>query len=169
MRNLLIVMILFLFACGEDNDEKVTPKIELGDYHLGGEVYYLFQEGEVGYVRGEYHGFVGSLIIGTSIWGCEQAVGAISNDDGQLNTDIIKVSCNNSNAATLCIDNGWYLPSIEEFQQLIAAGIYPIYPDYFWTSTRNATSQAYAISFFNGVAVLKPITNNYKVIGIKQF
>ncbi len=110
--------------------------IEVGDFHQGGVVFYLFQVGDAGYVAGETHGLIAAPMDQSSGigWGCHGTdIAAVPNvmsgpsgagaeiGDGMTNTAAIVASgCAGSNAAKLCADlsldgfDDWFLPSAKE-------------------------------------------------------
>ncbi len=105
-----------------------TPII--GESYLGGVLAYVLQEGDPGYVSGEFHGLIAAPsdqsseapwgCSGTTIEGTSQAFGA-----GPANTTAIVNACGTAGiAARLCDElelNGyddWYLPSLDEMNKL---------------------------------------------------
>ena len=112
----------------------------VGDFHEGGVVFYLFQNGDDGYVAGETHGLIAAPRNQSSgiVWGCHGTdIAALPNvtsgpsGDGHVigygttNTaGIVATSCANPSAAKLCADlnlNGfddWFLPSTKELNKM---------------------------------------------------
>lgn len=148
-----------------------------------GIVFWVDQSGE--------HGLIctnGSLNSVTGIqWynGSNVLTGASSDFDGQANTDdIIAEQGAGSYAASLCADysstntnvGDWYLPSIQEFKELVQS-IYEIYRatnfdsflrlDY-WTSTEFSNNTALSCDL-DGVTSYSPKSNLYRVVAIRAF
>ena len=111
--------------------------VAIGDYYQGGVVFYIFEDGDDGYVSGEIHGLVcatrnqvdiGGDILGRMPWGTSGLlVGATGTDigTGQTNTNTIVATQGQGNyAAKLCFDmvyNGysdWFLPSKDELNEM---------------------------------------------------
>ncbi|MFO7702593.1 MAG: DUF1566 domain-containing protein [Psychroflexus maritimus] len=98
---------------------------QVGDFMEGGVVFYIFQNGDPGYVAGETHGLVCAIqdqSTGTQ-WGCSGTSISTSTSlgTGNQNTITIMSGCSTAGiAARLCGDlvlNGysdWYLPSKDE-------------------------------------------------------
>ena len=88
--------------CNGDIDENCTP--EIGKFYQGGYVFYLFSEGEDGYVEGETHGLVAA----------EEGRGPYRPSELLLyyfrNNSVIYYSSNGY--------DGWYVPSMGEFTLL---------------------------------------------------
>ena len=114
----------------------ITPQVpQLGDFYGGGVIYYLFVDGEIGYVAGETHGLIAAVEDqssgiqwhnGISVFAgaADQSIGA-----GSANTDAIILAHaqgapETSYAAGLARDyNGggytdWFLPSRNEAYQM---------------------------------------------------
>lgn len=108
----------------------VTP-LAVGSDHQGGKIFYLFVDGDPGYVAGEVHGLIAASadLAGLIPWGCRgtDIAGTVAGIGyGKANTTLITTGCATAGiAARLCADltlNGysdWYLPSIVELNILI--------------------------------------------------
>ncbi len=122
--------------CDDTNPDVNCYVPQLGDFHQGGVVFYIFQLGETGYVDGETHGFVCSIVdledqYG-SIWGPELYVAntLTSIGSGAQNTEEIRsqLPWDNTMAAVMCLEyytyiNGvyyhdWFLPSKDELNEM---------------------------------------------------
>ena len=101
-----------------------TRTIQAGDLHQGGRIAYLLQDSDPGYVTGENHGFIYSLIPSySSLWGCTDSFLGTTSPDfgaGESNTIEIVNNCPGDTAAKFCYDlveggyDDWFLPSINE-------------------------------------------------------
>ena len=125
--------------------------ITLGSTHEGGKVFYIFQEGEPGYVAGETHGLIAAtsdipsnsyrILVGCyGVYGTSTALGT-----GAANTTKL-LACNDAvNAAKLVdalTDGGksdWYLPSKDELNKLYLnkglVGNFTDWNGWYWSSS----------------------------------
>lgn len=146
-------------------DSIVNNAPSVGDIHAGGLVFYIFKQGDTGYVAGETHGLVcAPNIIGPIYWSNSTTYCATSTlfGTGQSNTNNIITTIGTSAYAALacsnCTQNGysdWYLPSLEELKILSSNIIssFPyivpnIYQTICWTSSEkniNNKSSAYVV------------------------
>ena len=165
-----LFMILFgmvLTSCSKDDDA-----IKYNDEYQGGIVFYIFQEGDVGFVSGETHGLIVSFEdLQTSTgktevaWGCCNDgfdcldIPEAENDEigsGKSNTEAILNACDEIDiAARLCDDyskeyNGvvyddWYLPSYMEMSYMNNHGLEYIidHLDFYWTSSQYEYDETY--------------------------
>ena len=171
---ILILIILTGFLSCQSNKSQ-----EVGDFYQGGVVFYIFEDGDTGYVAGETHGLIAAI--------ADQSSGGIRwYDDGTLstsgrvetgatgtavgtgsaNTDaIINVqgATETSYAAELvrAYTGGgytdWFLPSKDELNQIYdnkrtldAVSAFTPFSGYYWSSTENANYSAWIQDFFNG-------------------
>lgn len=166
--NRLFVTVLVAIAASCSKDD--GPFLKYGDHYQGGIVFYIFQEGDKGYVPGETHGLIASFDdLQTADgelevpWGCcpntmdcLDISGAenIGIGYGQENTLAILAACNEPNiAARLCDDysiefegvvyNDWYLPSYSELAEMNQAKEFLLdYPQTYWTSEQSKIDMA---------------------------
>lgn len=158
----------------------VNPHISfVGEYYLGGVVFYVNNQG---------NGLICSMNDQSSAapWGCQYDTEA--NDSGifggEENTQLILDMCTTPGiAAVLCADytsNGysdWFLPSIQDFSQLIgnltvvnatlsANGGTPISLNSYWTSNESSTNNAFK---FDGYSMIVVKTDLNYVRAVRAF
>jgi len=160
-----------------------TPII--GESYLGGVLAYVLQDGDPGYVEGEFHGLIAAPTdqstgapwgcSGTTIGGTSSALGA-----GQANTVAIMNGCATAGiAARLCGDlelNGyddWYLPSINELMKLFnnrfAIGGFNTVNGIYWDSLEGSPTQGHVKEFFSNNMYYPLKTELYHVRAIRSF
>lgn len=109
--------------------------------------------GTVGILTGQNHGKIYRELQNSYAWSTEEVLtGANSETDGEYNTNVIlqipgyetlypafkTVTDLNANGVT-----GWYLPAINELEELYNNGISASYLRYYWSSTEYSSTQAY--------------------------
>jgi hypothetical protein len=157
----------------------------IGDYHQGGFIFYIFQQGDIGYVSGEIHGLIAaSQDQGNFAWGCNTT--SISTQSiigsGTTNTQNIANNCGESNiAAKICANltlnsyNDWYLPSSDELikmrENLLLNGYGNFSTSRYWSSTAVINQTAIWLNFnVNGTWYgYAPKEYTYKVRAIRSF
>jgi hypothetical protein len=157
--------------------------VAVGDFALGGVVFYILQPGDPGYDAGVQHGLVLTSNYGAidndytwctgDVTGTSAALGA-----GKANTDLIIAVCGDSPsyAAGYCynlVEGGysdWYLPSIDEMYKLwlnrFSIPGYESYPPT-WTSVQYNPSIAYG--FQSGGEYIEGKGSRDRVLPIRSF
>ena len=141
---------------------------QVGDFHQGGVVFYIFEPGDTGYIAGETHGLIAAPSDQSSAaWGCAgQSIGtSVAVGTGAANTTAIVSGCSETAiAARICADltlgvyDDWFLPSRDELYLMylnratinttasanegsnFSTGAY-------WSSTESGSSYAWALVF----------------------
>ena len=160
-----------------------TPII--GESYLGGVLAYVLQDGDPGYVEGEFHGLIAAPTdqstgapwgcSGTTVGGTLNALGA-----GNANTNAIVAACSTAGiAARLCYDlelNGyddWYLPSLHEILKLYynrdAIGGFDTVSGTYWNSLEGSPTQASMKEFFSVSYTFPLKTSLYRVRAVRSF
>jgi hypothetical protein len=169
---LILVVIMTIQSCSDDDNKDITTQLAIGDYHEGGVIFYLDETGE--------HGLISSVADqGFNIeWGCPNAVdfGArgLEIGTGSQNTIDILDRCNTQNiAADLCdtYENGgfddWFLPSKAELDSLYqqkeiveemafeneGGGIF--FDGEYWSSSHDLENTVWAQGFQTGSQISK--------------
>lgn len=134
------------------NEVVLQTFLQIGQPYQGGKIAYIFSPGNPGYVAGETHGLIASVItsIGQAEWGCwsvwvntSEAMGS-----GAANTASIIAACPTPGiAARLCDDyssdgyTDWFLPSktdlIALFDNRNSIGYTP---GFYWSSSQSTNS-----------------------------
>ncbi len=153
-----------------------TDSARLGMNILGGDLFYMFKPGDVGYVEGEFHGLIATKRIGLTIaWnnGIDTLIGATDSTilSGKVNTQkIVNVLGAGNYPAKICSDlvqagyDDWYLPSFHEVILMANAG-FSSGPT--WSSTEASKTQAYYVSARK--ARLANKTQRYYVQAVRSF
>ena len=169
----------------------IPAEQQAGDFYGGGVVFYIFQDGETGYVAGETHGLIAAVEDQSSgiRWfnGSYDTTGAIGTavGTGSINTDIIiaaQGATTTSYAAGLARAyaaggyTDWFLPSKEELNKMYinkttlegVSGFTAFSGDY-WSSTESDNSKAWGQNFSNGSrnTIFKNLT--YVVRAVRAF
>jgi len=146
MKN-IIILVCLLFSCQPEDVKKLSSELEIGQEYNNGLIFYIFKETDPEYIEGEQHGYIVSNYIGEYQWGCQDITLDQFNVQGEYNTQVIIYYCGQYTAAWQCYDNGWWLPSLEEWELLIASNvlIMPPLSSYYWTSTKASYTDAYCI------------------------
>jgi len=133
--------------------------VKVGDYYLGGRIFYILQPGDPGYIAGEIHGLIVSLpVLSTAIWwGSPVTTGATGTaiGTGKANTDAIIASQGaGSYAASLCRTLGpeWFLPSKDELTKLYLNryAVGAVSNATFWCSSELAPNMVWVVTFKTG-------------------
>ena len=141
----IILSVVLLISSTYETPDSTSPTYNIGDIVNGGVVFYIFQSGDKGYVKGETHGLVCAFsdYENKLEWGCfgtdlpsvpnvsyylshQEGGGGIPTGlgaeigDGYSNTNLILNDCPNSPAALAARSLGpdWFLPSINELNQM---------------------------------------------------
>ena len=130
-----------------------VPPPPLGSTYEGGKVFYIFQQGDQGYVAGETHGLIAapSDIPSSAyrVFGCRGGYSSGTNTvlgTGAANTTALIAGCSETstaaNLARAVRDGGysdWYLPSKDELNKLYEnknlVGNFINWPNWYWSSS----------------------------------
>jgi len=152
-------------GCGNSVFTNLYISVGIGYYYEGGVVFYFFQDGDPGYVDGEYHGLICAISdqdVGIQWYnGSYTTTGATATaiGSGQTNTTtIIAEQGAGSYAATVC-DNytvdgydDWFLPSKGELNKLYLNkdAVGGLASDYYWSSSEYSNVYAWGQYFDDG-------------------
>ncbi|MGY8981777.1 MAG: hypothetical protein ACKVJ9_05020, partial [Cytophagales bacterium] len=129
LKKFLLLASVYLIGCGgcSVHQSNVNETIGIGQTHQGGIIFYLYKDGDIGYIEGEQHGLIAapSDQSKSAIWGWNDT--KISTADGIIvgtglkNTLDIIAGCSEAGiAAALCHRlflegyDDWFLPSKNE-------------------------------------------------------
>ena len=162
--------------------------VVLGSSYGGGKVFYIFQQGDQGYVAGETHGLIAATDDQSSgiRWdnGSDITTGAtgaaIGTGLSNTNTIITRQGATSTDYAAglaRAYTGGdytdWYLPSKDELNKLYlnktAIGVFPI--GYYWSSTESTTdgNSVYSRLFIEGYEGFYGKTNRHAIRAIRAF
>lgn len=159
-----------------------TAGVTIGEAYGGGNVAYLFQSGDPGYVAGQLHGIIAAPADhGSYLWGCHQLlIGGTSTwiGSGPGNTTAIAGGCADANCAArvsfnavLSGYNDWVLPSKDELNLLylnrnIIGGFSAT--DY-WSSSEVSDIAAWKQNFSTGLQGMLYKNNTYRIRSVRYF
>ncbi|MDC0380668.1 DUF1566 domain-containing protein [Flavobacteriaceae bacterium] len=173
----------------------ITPQVpQVGDFYGDGVVFYIFEDGDTGYIAGEIHGLVCSFSdVATSIeWGCygidlpnvpnvpsSPTIGLGAEiGDGFNNTNAILQDCPTAPAAVAARSLGpdWFLPSAKELNQMYlkkeileAVSGFTAFSYVYWSSTENVSLYAWLQNFDNGNQGRDYKFNTFYVRAVRAF
>jgi len=169
---------------------------KVGDFYQGGVVFYLFEEGDAGYVSGQTHGLVVAFSdVATSVeWGCNgtnllnvpnvpwnggnPAGSGAEIGDGFNNTNNILKDCATAPAALAARSYGpdWFLPSAKELNQMYVnkttlEGVsgFTAFSSYYWSSTEYDNRFAWGQYFYNGIQYSANKFGTFNVRAVRAF
>ncbi|MDB9888432.1 fibronectin type III domain-containing protein [Polaribacter sp.] len=181
-------------SAASDASNSVTTTSEVpvvGEFYQGGVVFYLFVEGETGYVAGETHGLIAAVSDQSSgiRWynGSYSTIGTASAiGTGSANTTAIisaQGATETSYAAGLARAytgggyTDWFLPSKDELNKMYtnratinttaaANSGSDFVSDYYWSSTENNSTTAWGHNFGSGTQfnLNKPFVNFMRAV-----
>tara|TARA_B110000208_G_scaffold52225_1_gene68577 strand:+ start:99 stop:902 length:804 start_codon:yes stop_codon:yes gene_type:complete len=157
---------------GDVND---PANLVVGGIYGDGVIFYIFEDGDTGYVLGETHGLVAAMSDYPTYleWGCfgtdlpnvpnvtsypPIGVGA-EIGDGFNNTNAILQDCPSAPAAVAARSLGpdWFLPSAKELNQMYlkkeileAVSGFTAFSDDYWSSTEISDDFPWLQNFYNG-------------------
>ena len=171
----------------------VNGSIVVGDFYQGGVVFYIFVDGDTGYVAGETHGLIAAVADQSSgiqwyngSFQTTEATGTAVGTGATNTTTIISVqgATETSYAAGLargCISStGWFLPSKDELNKMYlnratinttaASNSGSDFADYFyWSSTEDDYRFAWEQNFATGYKSTYYKDATYNVRAVRAF
>ena len=182
---LIVVFILSIQSCSDDDTEGTTTQLAIGDFHEGGVIFYLDDTGE--------HGLI-SAVADQSFeaeWGCQPTVVAGANGieigTGEQNTlDIIGTCSSTDIASSLCSNlvlndySDWFLASKDELNELylnrekvnetaLANGGNKLEDTEYWSSSHETSNTVFIQSFTAGNVFGDFENGLYNVRAIRSF
>ena len=176
---------------GDVND---PANLVVGGIYGDGVVFYIFAQGDTGYVLGETHGLVAAMSdYPTSVeWGCySQDLPNVPNvtsyppsglgaeiGDGFNNTNDILNDCPTAPAAVAARSLGaqWFLPSAKELNQMYlkkeileAVSGFTAFSNYYWSSTEHDNGSAWRQVFNDGDQYNRDKNSTYYVRAVRAF
>ena len=171
--------------------QKPRNSPSVGDLYQGGVVFYIFEDGETGYVAGETHGLIAAVADQSSgiRWynGSYVTTGATGTaiGTGSANTDAIidaQGATETSYAAGLAKAyaaggyTDWFLPSKDELNKMYlkkeileAVSGFTAFSVYYWSSTERVNSRAWIQRFDNGFQNFTIKTSTFVVRAVRAF
>ena len=161
---LSLVCTLGLKSCSVQKSN-TNKTLEIGTTYQGGKIFYLLQEGDIGYVAGELHGLIVAPGDQASEieWGCFgtriKGANGTTIGTGSQNTLAILASCNETKIAARVWDelvlegyDDWFLPSKDELNLLYLKkdAINDFGDFYYWSSTGYGGFNGWGQDFFSG-------------------
>ena len=124
LKKFLLLASVYLIGCGgcSVHQSNVNETIGIGQTHQGGIIFYLYKDGDIGYIEGEQHGLIAAPSDQTTT---------------KLNWKSANKICDNLELSGY---SDWYLPSKEELNQLYLnrTVISKFSNSWYWSSTKNS-------------------------------
>jgi hypothetical protein len=142
-----------------------TPVPAIGSSYGGGQVGYILQPSDPGYVAGQITMLIVNQISSNALWGCQgqdiTGANGTSIGTGAANTTAILAACNTSGIAAALCDNyagggytDWYLPSRDELATMYCSNCanqpystLGFSSGEYWTSTNLDANHSYYVYF----------------------
>ena len=181
-------------SVASEASNSVTPAIAIaiGDFYQGGVVFYLFVEGETGYVAGETHGLIAAVQDQSSgiRWynGSYTTTGATGTAIGTGATNTTTIIAEQGNTETSyaaglakAYTDGtytdWFLPSTDELNKMYlkkeileAVSGFTAFSDHYWSSTEYDNKKyAWLQRFSNGSQYYANKVTTYNVRAVRAF
>lgn len=166
------------------NTKEFFTPFRVGQMYGGGIVAYIYQQGDPGYVGGEWHGLIAAAANQSSgaPWGCYQTTIAgadgLALGTGKQNTIDIMAGCATAGiAARICgnlVLNGfsdWHLPSRDELYKLYIKrdSIGGFVNGYYWSSSEIGHGNSWDQNFIYGNQHYGIKLDNFYVRAVRTF